>query len=163
MNGERRIPRPARASLPAAAHLVLRRQNRLLLLQRYNTGYEDEKWSLPAGHIEHGESASAALRRESREELGIVIEPEQLQFLLVMHKRDPVDGQERVDFFFECIGWSGLAMNREPNKAHQVQWVLTDEISELCLVDYVRAALHMIDEGVAYGEFGWRYHGKGTH
>lgn len=149
------VRRVARAAFPTAVHLILRRDNQLLLLQRLNTGYEDGKWSLPAGHIEYGESATAAVRRESQEELGISIEPDQLRFVLVMHKRDPVDGEERIDFFFECSRWSGLAENQEPEKAHQVRWVQTDEVAKLCTVGYIAVALDMVHEGLVYGEFGW--------
>jgi 8-oxo-dGTP pyrophosphatase MutT (NUDIX family) len=145
----------ARPTFPAAVHLILRRENQLLLLQRLNTGYEDGKWSLPAGHIEYGESATAAALRESMEELGITIHPDQLRFVLVMHKKDPVDGEERIDFFFECSGWSGVAENREPEKAYQLQWVKTDEIAKLRTVSYIAAALNMVQEGLMYGEFGW--------
>ena len=40
-----------RFSLPSAVHLFLLRGDEVLLLRRYNTGYEDGKYSVVAGHL----------------------------------------------------------------------------------------------------------------
>ena len=42
-----------------ATHLLLTRGQTLLLIRRANTGWMDGHWSLPAGHVEAGESAAA--------------------------------------------------------------------------------------------------------
>jgi len=39
-----------------AVHLFLLQDNKILLSKRYNTGYEDGNWNVPAGHVEEGES-----------------------------------------------------------------------------------------------------------
>jgi len=44
-----------------AAYLVLRDGHNILLLRRFNTGYEDGKYSMIAGHVEDGETFSTAL------------------------------------------------------------------------------------------------------
>ena len=67
-------------------HLVLvNRAGRVLFGQRQNTGYEDGAWHLPSGHLEAGESVVAALIREAKEEVGIVIEERDVEFSHVMH------------------------------------------------------------------------------
>ena len=58
---------------PVAVHLLLVKNDRVLLLRRYNTGYEDGNYSVVAGHIEGGEDLKTAMIREAREEAGIEI------------------------------------------------------------------------------------------
>ena len=84
-----------------ATHLLLRRSESILLLRRYNTGWEDGKYSVVAGHIDPDESAVDAMLREAWEEAGIRIEAENLEFAHVMHRRK-VNGEERVDLWFLC-------------------------------------------------------------
>jgi len=49
-------------AFPSACHLFLRRDDQILLLRRFNTGYEDGNYSVIAGHIAHGEDVIAAMR-----------------------------------------------------------------------------------------------------
>ena len=45
----------------SAVYLVLRRDQRVLMMLRQNTGYMDGMWDLPAGHVDAGEPATLAL------------------------------------------------------------------------------------------------------
>ena len=56
---------------PVAVHIFLLRGDSVLLLRRSNTGFEDGRLSVVAGHVEPGESVTAAAIREAREEVGI--------------------------------------------------------------------------------------------
>ena len=58
---------------PVAVHLLLVKDDRILLLKRYNTGYEDGNYSVVAGHSDGGEDLKTAMIREGREEAGIEV------------------------------------------------------------------------------------------
>jgi len=108
-------------SLTAAGHLVLLRGEKILLLRRFNTGFGDGDYSVVAGHIEHGESALDAMRREAREEANIDVRAEDLDFTHIMFRRR-ADGAVKVDFFFKCSTWTGHIENAEPDKCDDLEW-----------------------------------------
>jgi 8-oxo-dGTP diphosphatase len=143
-----------RQGFPVAVHLLLRRQDgSILMIRRHNTGYEDGKWSVPAGHIDPGESAIDALVREASEELGLDLDRTSVSFSHVSHKRDPVDNAERIDFFFTCETWTGVPVNAEPHKCSEIRWFSSDEIP-IDIIAYVRAAISAIQRGLPFSEFG---------
>lgn len=61
-------------TLPGVAAVIRDVEGRILL-QEKSSG---EGWSLPAGAIDPGESPEEAIRREVREETGLVVEPQQI-------------------------------------------------------------------------------------
>ena len=112
---ERRVPE--RFQLVLAVHLLLMDQDRLLMLRRFNTGWQDGNYSVVAGHIEGGEPASAAMIQEASEEAGITISAHALDVCHVMHRLDREGGgRESVEVFFLCREWSGEPWNREPHR-----------------------------------------------
>ncbi len=93
----------------------------VLLQLRQNTGYRDGYWAAVAGHVERGETAYDAARREAREEVGV--EVGELTFLTTMHRTQraaPID--ERVDFFFSAREWTGELRIVEPVKCAELRW-----------------------------------------
>jgi 8-oxo-dGTP pyrophosphatase MutT (NUDIX family) len=95
----------------------------VLLMLREGTGYLDGHWALIAGHVESGETCEQAAAREALEEVGVRIEPAELEPLTAMHRSSseaPID--QRVDFFFACRRWSGDPALVEPDKAADLGW-----------------------------------------
>lgn len=142
-----------RSTYPLAVHVLLERGNQVLFLRRTGTGYADGLGSVPAGHVESGECASAAAVRECIEEVGVEVASDDLELVLVQHKRDPLDGDERVDLFFRAVRFVGEPVNCEPGKCSGLRWSAPEAMGDL--VGYARHAIERIAGGEVYAEFGW--------
>ena len=140
-----------RFKLISAVHLFLIRDDKVLLLRRFNTGYEDGKYSVIAGHLDGDEEVKAAAIREAQEEVGIEISPLDLQVVGVMHRKST---DERVDFFLATTSWSGEITNQEADKCDQLAWFDLDELPEN-VIPYVKRALDNYRRGIWFDSFGW--------
>jgi 8-oxo-dGTP diphosphatase len=136
-----------------AVHLVLRRGDEVLLQLRSGTGYEDGNYGVPSGHLDGGEPATAAMVREAAEEVGITLDPGDLDVVLVMH-RATVGEPERVDLFLAADRWAGEVRNAEPHKCAGLRWCRLDALPAN-VVPYVRDALACVGRGQRYAEHGW--------
>ncbi|MET4060834.1 8-oxo-dGTP diphosphatase [Arthrobacter sp. UYP6] len=111
-----------RPGLIAVSYVIFRRGHSVLLQRRGTTGYLDGYWATAAaGHVEAGESAVGCAIRETREELGLTVDTEQLMPLTTLHRSGP-GPSDRVDFFFLCTGWTGAPQLQEPEKATDLHW-----------------------------------------
>lgn len=135
-----------------AAYLILQKGNEILLSRRFQTGYMDGMYSLPAGHVDPGESVRACAVREGMEEIGVLVRPEDLT-LVHTCSRVSIEN-ERVDLFFRASTWSGEIQNKEPEKCDDLAFFSLDALPETT-IPYVREILLGVREGVAYSEFGW--------
>lgn len=136
-----------------SVHVFLQREGKILLLRRFNTGYEDGKYSVPAGHIDGNEIVRAALAREAKEEVGVDVAIEDLAFAHVMHRKRAVPG-EYIDFFFTADKWKREVKNMEPNKCDELEWFRLDSLPNN-IVPYVKQALELSQKSVLYSESGW--------
>lgn len=140
-----------RFRLLAAVHLFLLRDDAVLLLRRFNTGYEDGNYSVIAGHLDGDEDVIAATIREAREETGIMLSPEDVTVVGVMHRKA---ADERVDFFLVAARWTGDIRNAEPEKCDALTWFPRDALPENT-VPYVRRALDNERSGRWFDRYGW--------
>ena len=135
-----------------AVHLFfLHDEKQILLLRRMNTGYEDGKYSVVAGHVDAGETVIQAAIREAHEEAGVALKPEDMQVVHVMHRRSD---DERIDFFVAVRSWVGEISNGEPHKCDHLAWFELDALPD-SLIPYVGSALDHFRRGCLYSEFGW--------
>ena len=148
------IIKKIRHTIIPAVYLILERDNKILMIRRFNTGHEDGKYSLVAGHVDAGETFIQTMVREAAEEAGIQIAPVDLYVVHVLHRLSPVDAEERVDTFFKARAWVGEPKNVEPNKCDDMTWIDYDALPKNT-VPWVRFVLEKIKSGIFYSEFGW--------
>ncbi|MFS0555478.1 NUDIX hydrolase [Brevibacillus sp. 179-C9.3 HS] len=142
-----------RFAMQVAVHLFLVRGSQVLLLRRYNTGYEDGNYSVPAGHLDGNEEVKKAAIREAKEECGIDIDPSSLEVVGVMHR---LSADERIDFFVAASEWHGEIINAEPNKCDELVWMDMDKLPPN-VIPYVRQAISNFREQRWFDSFGWEH------
>lgn len=142
-----------RYQLCVAVHLVLIKNGEALLLLRKNTGYEDGKYSVVAGHLEQGETVTQAMIRESYEEAGISIQEKDLKASCVMHRNSP--NRESIDYFFECSEWNGDILNKEPHKCEELKFFTYDDLPSN-IIPYIKLGISNTLNQNAFAEFGWQ-------
>lgn len=136
-----------------SVYLFLIEENKILLQRRFQTGFEDGNYGVPAGHLDGNETARAGCVREIREEIGININPSDLSVIHIMHRKSPQD--ERIDFFMTTSAYTGTITNLEPEKCDDLQWFALDSLPAN-MVDYVRVAIENYKDGISYSEYGWK-------
>jgi 8-oxo-dGTP diphosphatase len=145
--------------VPAAYVFLLRDTDEgpeVLLQLRQNTGFMDEHWAAAAaGHVEKGETAYDAARREAREEVGIA--DLELTFVTSMQRTrsaEPID--ERIDFFFTARRWTGEPRIVEPAKCAELRWCRLDDLPHP-VVPHELEVLQAVGDGGAppYMTFGF--------
>ena len=135
----------ANALIPAAHILFIRADKEILLIRRFNTGFADGLYGLPAGHVEPGELPVAAAVREAMEEVGVMISAGDLEIAHVTAT------PQRVSFFFHAHRWSGEPENREPDKCDDIGWFDLDALPNN-IVPYIGVAIARIRNGERYSE-----------
>jgi mutator protein MutT len=149
INSEKSIS--PRHTIIVAVHIFLLDADKVLLARRFQTGYEDGNFSVPAGHVDVGEVVHEAMVREAREEVGIIIEPEDLIFSHVMHRTAHRDS---IDFFFTCTKWKNTLTICEEDKCDRIEWFPINALPENT-IPYVREALMSSLAKTPYSSFGW--------
>lgn len=138
-----------RATFPVTVHLFFFRDDQILLLRRFNTGFRDGEYSVPAGHLDGGETVMQAAIREAEEETGVQIVESDITFSTVMHR---IEDDERVDFFVQVHQWQGEPINAEPEKCDDLRWVDIHALPANT-IPYVRQALANHLAGLPFDEY----------
>lgn len=127
----------------------------ILLQKRKNTGYMDGYYDLSAsGHVEKDEPMTKSLIRESKEEIGIDISEENIEFVTMMHTKTPGTEQIYYNGFFKVTKYNGKVIINEPTKCEELKWFKLNELPSNILQDRLQAIKNYIND-VKYSEFGW--------
>jgi len=139
---------PEKLKVKLAVYLVLRDEDKILLLKRQNTGYMDGYYSLVAGHVEENESVQQAIAREAKEEAKIIIEEDDLEVLLVQHYvKDNYMG-----IFLSPKKYTGTITNMEPDKCTELAFYSINDLPDN-MIPEVKAALKTIQQDIKYSNY----------
>ncbi|MFF5714378.1 phosphotransferase [Streptomyces sp. NPDC012756] len=133
-----------RYTVPVDVHLVAVRDGgtgpEVLLSHRAGSVYAAGHWHLPSGHLDGPfEDAVTALVRETREETGLVVDPDDVCAAVTVHHRAPA-GDARIGVFCEVRSWSGVPEVMEPVVCDRMEWFGFDSL-RVPMVAYCRAGL----------------------
>ncbi|MFH1180816.1 MAG: NUDIX domain-containing protein [bacterium] len=132
-----------------SVYLILIRDNKILLSRRYNTGYFDGFYSLPAGHLNGNETFKQGMARETKEEIGVILEPADLELVHAMDRMIPDD--ERADFFFTVKKWQGEPKNIEPEKCDDLSWFGLNNLPQN-VIPCIKQAIDSFLNNIIYSE-----------
>ena len=136
-----------------AAHILFIQTGELLLLRRgQNVKYGAGLLSVPAGHVERGESPVASAIREAGEEVGLSVRAEDCRLVHVLHRIIPNRPNDRINYFFEAMSWAGVPENKEEAKGKCSELFWTKDWPHDGMVDFVAQALREYRKGNLYSE-----------
>lgn len=134
--------------------LLIRDVEQVLLTQRRDPDPAfDGQWHAPSGKLDAGESVLDAAVREAGEEVGVLIDPADLDHVHTIH----VNGsgpEPRLGLFFATEHWVGEPDNREPDTCRAVRWFRLAELPER-LIDHPAAGIDAYRTGSRFSVRGW--------
>jgi len=113
----------------------------------------DGYYGLPAGHLDGNETAREGGAREIKEEIGIDIDPLDLEVVHIMHRKAEKD--ERIDFFMTTEKYTGEITNCEPEKCDDLKWFPINNLPTN-IIPYIKEAIEKYKSNIFYSEWGWK-------
>lgn len=110
---------------------VLTRPGQVLMVhRRADRGWYPDVWDFPGGHVEDGETAQDALRRELVEEIGV-----HARGSLAVLARWVLPGAGEDISFLHVASWSGDPVNLAPEEHDDLRWLGLADALALRLAD----------------------------
>jgi len=136
------------------ASVILRKGNKILLMRRCNTGFDDGFFQCPGGGVDGHEPVTQAIIRETLEELGVTLNAPDLRIVHTMHLSGPGRSYEYLNFFAETNKWDGEPTIMEPHKCDGIGWFSLNQLPDT-LMPSVKHVIESVGRGVPYSEYGW--------
>jgi ADP-ribose pyrophosphatase YjhB (NUDIX family) len=134
--------------------LILRKDKKILLIRRFQTGVDDGLYGCAGGGVDGNEPITEAIIREAREELGIILKREHLRVAHIIHSKDTRRNLELVGFYIEATVWEGEPENKEPHKCDDIAWFDLEKLPENTQA-HLKHVLENLKNNIFYSEFGW--------
>ena len=137
--------------------MVFDDEGRVLLVRRARFPAKD-KWSLPGGVVHLGEELSEALKREIKEECGLVVKPGPL---LAVTSRIIRDAEKKVQYHYVLLDylchWIGGRLEASSD-ASDARWLRMDEVEQM---DLTEGVLDVVRRGEARSDGNGSKHSGG--
>ena len=109
--------------LPAYVGIILKKDNQALMVKRHNTDWAQGFWNFPGGLVEKNETLLQAAIRETQEEVGVVVNPEDFKLVHVLYViKNDTNTKDIIGFYFMAESWCGEAVNAEPHRHSEIGW-----------------------------------------
>ena len=125
-------------------------KRQVLLHKRANTGYMDGMWDFAgSGHVDEGETAKQAIVRECKEELGITVLIDDIEFVHLSHRLGKDGARTYYDIYFAIKHYENTPFIAEPCKCAGLEWfevtslpadIIT--IRKMALENYLRSVTY---------------------
>ena len=134
-----------------SVNLVVSQDDKICLMRRYNTGWNDGMYALMGGHVEDGENPLDAAVREAKEELGITVEQQNLSHLLTM-----AVSPDHIYLYFGVSKYDGKITNTEPDQCDDISFFAKGALPDN-IIGADKKALNTIffNPGQKYETFGY--------
>ncbi|MGH7342851.1 MAG: NUDIX domain-containing protein, partial [Candidatus Rokuibacteriota bacterium] len=135
----------------STALLVLSRGAHVLLLRCWDPRRRHRTYGLIGAELDGSEPAIPCLARCALDEVGIVVVPDDVTLVHVLHRRADV---QRVDLFFASRVWAGEPSIRAPERCDDLRWA---DIGQLPsdTAGHIRAGLDGVQRGHLFSPLGW--------
>ncbi len=124
---------------PTVGALILNKSNEILLVKSYKW---KDFWTVPGGHIEVGETAENAVKREVKEEVGLDITP--IKLLFVQEAVYPKNFNLYKHFIFLdylCIS-EKIEVTLDNREIQEYIWIDPEKALKKNLEEYTRNLVH---------------------
>ncbi|MEU6235713.1 NUDIX domain-containing protein [Kitasatospora sp. NPDC047058] len=145
-------------TLLVAAVIVHDLEGRRVVLLRRGPGAKFARglWDLPVGKNEPGEPITETAVRELKEETGVIVAPEDLRLVHVIHGARGVEAPNGfLTVVFAAHRWSGELVNGEPAKHSEVAWVGVDAVPEEFVSTTKEALISYLGNGPSVSLDSW--------
>lgn len=124
-----------KALFKSAVHLIITKENKILLQKRKGSKLWPGYYALPAGHIEKGENQYEALIREAKEELDISITIKDIKktYIVLRKNHFKIDNkllEPYIDYYFEVEKYEGEPKIMEKDKCSELIWEKIENLPE---------------------------------
>lgn len=140
--------------LSTSIFVIVRRENRVLLLGRSHAGWKGGFLNLPAGLHRGGEPLVVAAARELQKETGLMAAPDGLRLAHLMHRRSSDSEAEWLSAFFLAERWAGEPRLIENGEHNYLGWHDPSRLPP-GVIPYTAQAIKRALDGVRYSDFGW--------
>lgn len=125
----------------------------ILLQKRYNTGLLDNMYDVScSGHLESDETLIQAMIRETKEEIGIDINKDNLSYSSTMHAK--FDDSEYLLVTFSTNIYDGEPTIMEPNKCNELLWVDINDLPK-DIINTRKIMINNYKNNIPYCEYGF--------